>query len=290
MVALVRLLGNKNIETRRAAVMALNMCSRDMGAAVEICNMGGLVELIHMKDTHWKQLGEVCNDTMVRLLKQNPSAKFWNTGSLDNDDKTQDGFYDLGIGREFSYVAALKELAVEADIEVIVCDTTVDTKLGKLLESARAALAAEEEKEGRVRALANIVSQQLGGSLSYEDYGNFGFATDVQRAKLERKSNVLYVGDLTKGACRHRALLFKFLADQVGIECKLQRSRHVRGAHVGHAWNLVHTEFDKVFVVDLMHSVGNLYPEGSTDANKYARLDAFAFSTLIEGAGPALGL
>ena len=39
MVALVRLLGNKNIETRRAAVMALNMCSRDMGAAVEICNM-----------------------------------------------------------------------------------------------------------------------------------------------------------------------------------------------------------------------------------------------------------
>jgi hypothetical protein len=35
MVALVRLLGNKNIETRRAAVMALNMCSRDMGAAGE---------------------------------------------------------------------------------------------------------------------------------------------------------------------------------------------------------------------------------------------------------------
>jgi hypothetical protein len=134
---------------------------------------------------------QVCNDTMVRLLKQNPSAKFWNTGTLDNDDKTQDGFYDLGIGREFSYVAALKELAVEADIEVIVCDTSVDAKLAKLLESTRAALAAEEDKEGRVRALAKIVSQQLGGSLSYEEYGNFGFATDVQRAKLERKSNVL---------------------------------------------------------------------------------------------------
>jgi hypothetical protein len=175
-----------------------------------------------------------------------------------------------------------------------------------VLEKARAALAAEEDKEGRVRALANIVSEQLGGSLSYEEYGNFGFATDVQRAKLERKSNVLYVGDLTKGACRHRALLFKFLADQVGIECRLQRSRHVRGAHIGHAWNFVYvallpslyfcnilrryTDFDKVFVVDLMHAVGALYPEGSTDANKYARLDAFAFSTLIEGAGPALGL
>jgi hypothetical protein len=226
----------------------------------------------------------------VRLLKQNPSAKFWNTGSLDVDDKTQDGFYDLGIGREFSYVAALKELAVEADIEVIVCDSSADAKLGKLLDAARAALAAEEDKEGRVRALANLVSQQLGGSLSYEEYGNFGFATDVQRAKLERKSNVLYVGDLAKGACRHRALLFKFLSDQVGIECKLQRSRHVRGAHIGHAWNFVYTEFDKGFVVDLMHSVGALYPEGSVDANKYARLDAFAFSTLIEGSAPALGL
>jgi hypothetical protein len=33
---------------------------------------------------------------------------------------------------------------------------------------------------------------------------------------------------------------------KVGIECKLQRSRHVRGAHIGHAWNYVHTEFDKV--------------------------------------------
>ncbi len=107
---------------------------------------------------------------MVRLLKQNPSAKFWNTGTLDNDDKTQDGFYDLGIGREFSYVAALKELAVEADIEVIVCDTAADAKLAKLLAATRAALAAEEDKEGRVRALANIVSQQLGGSLSYEEY------------------------------------------------------------------------------------------------------------------------
>ena len=50
------------------------------------------------------------------------------------------------------------------------------------------------------------------------------------------------------------------------------------------------TQFDQVFVVDVMHVVGSLYPEGSTDANKYARLDAFAFSTLIEGAAPALGL
>lgn len=181
---------------------------------------------------------------------------------------------------------------MEADIEVLLADslnvlpcasggvTRQDAKLLALKETALQALGAIDEKEGRVVALAKLIASKLGNSVSYEDYGDFGFSTDVQRAKAERNSNVVSIGDLTKGACRHRAFLFKFLCDQVGLECGLHRSRHVRGAHVGHAWNTVYVEFDKVVVVDLMHSVGAMYPDGSDEARRYARMGAFAFSTL----------
>ena len=54
---------------------------------------------------------------------------------------------------------------------------------------------------------------------------------------------VVLIGELRVGICRHRALLFKYLADLLGLRCRVARGeyRYGRGADDvdGHAWNVV---------------------------------------------------
>ncbi|QQG35432.1 MAG: hypothetical protein HYS17_07745 [Micavibrio aeruginosavorus] len=53
------------------------------------------------------------------------------------------------------------------------------------------------------------------------------------------------------GQCRHRALLFKVLADETGVPCALVRGRYVDGDVQGpHAWNEVKLEDGKRLLVD----------------------------------------
>lgn len=58
----------------------------------------------------------------------------------------------------------------------------------------------------------------------------------VRLLKRQRQSNVVPLGSLPYGVCRHRAILFKYLCDRTSIPCEL-----VRGYldYVPHAWNVV---------------------------------------------------
>ncbi|KAH7281677.1 hypothetical protein KP509_36G058100 [Ceratopteris richardii] len=58
----------------------------------------------------------------------------------------------------------------------------------------------------------------------------------VRLLKAQRQSNVLPLGLLPYGVCRHRAILFKYLCDRASLQCEL-----VRGYldYVPHAWNVV---------------------------------------------------
>lgn len=60
--------------------------------------------------------------------------------------------------------------------------------------------------------------------------------TSVSLLKAQRQSNVVPLGLLPYGVCRHRAILFKYLCDRASLPCVL-----VRGYldYVPHAWNLV---------------------------------------------------
>ena len=105
---------------------------------------------------------------------------------------------------------------------------------------------------------------------------------------------MLWIGDMRRGACRHRAFLFKFLCDQVtpGL-ARLERAKITKGAHVGHAWNCVKFYGDNdadgqqiIYTIDLMHSIGQLFNNG-TDllppdewVAKYQHQDVYHFSAL----------
>eukprot|EP00249_Psilotum_nudum_P023338 c28834_g1_i1 orf=729-4661(+) len=58
----------------------------------------------------------------------------------------------------------------------------------------------------------------------------------IRNLKMQRGSNVVLLGSLPYGICRHRAILFKYLCDRVSVPCEL-----VRGYldYMPHAWNIV---------------------------------------------------
>ncbi|MCO5554713.1 hypothetical protein L7F22_008247 [Adiantum nelumboides] len=60
--------------------------------------------------------------------------------------------------------------------------------------------------------------------------------TSARLLQAQRQSNVVPLGLLPYGVCRHRAILFKYLCDRASVPCEL-----VRGYldYVPHAWNVV---------------------------------------------------
>ncbi|KAL1145362.1 hypothetical protein V6Z11_A11G293800 [Gossypium hirsutum] len=72
-------------------------------------------------------------------------------------------------------------------------------------------------------------------------------------------TSVLPIGSLNTGLSRHRALLFKVLADSIKLPCKLVKGSHFTGVE-DDAVNIVKLEEEREFLVDLMAAPGTLIP------------------------------
>nr|XP_023490352.1 armadillo repeat-containing protein 3-like [Equus caballus]XP_023491001.1 armadillo repeat-containing protein 3-like [Equus caballus] len=115
----------------------------------------------------------------------------------------------------------------------------------------------------------------MGGKIPKEKLHDFGWELHISELKYQLKSNVVPIGQIKKGTFYHRALLFKALADKIGIGCSL-----VRGEY-GRAWNEVKLMNEsrkgaigglpppEVYIVDLMFHPGGLMKLRSRDADLY---------------------
>lgn len=252
---------------------------------------------------------QVSEDAVDRLLQKSQSAKLWLRGEVDFEDCTADGWFDMGVGRPYTALDVLVGETMNTNREVLLADTRQDKRLAELLalvdqecdklKLSKSVLdmrdaASTNIKKACVSKIAELISNKMGGSISYAKYIDFGYATEVQRCKALRRSNVVWIGDLNKGVCRHRAFLFKFICDiKLPYLCRLERAKIERGAHVGHAWNTIKFYGDvdqegqqKSYTVDLMHDVGKMYDNG-TDlyaadewCAKYQRKDIYHFLSL----------
>ncbi|XP_077752938.1 armadillo repeat-containing protein 3 isoform X3 [Canis aureus] len=132
--------------------------------------------------------------------------------------------------------------------------------------------------EEQIEALAKYVAEKMGGKVSKEKLHDFGWELHISELKFQLKSNVVPIGQIKKGIFYHRALLFKALADKIGIGCSL-----VRGEY-GRAWNEVKLMNEsrkgligalpplEVYVVDLMFHPGRLMKLRSKEADLYRYL------------------
>ncbi|XP_005386987.2 PREDICTED: armadillo repeat-containing protein 3 isoform X2 [Chinchilla lanigera] len=127
----------------------------------------------------------------------------------------------------------------------------------------------------QIEVLAKYVAEKMGGKIPKDKLPDFSWELHISELKFQLKSNVIPIGYIKKGIFYHRALLFKALADKIGIGCSV-----VRGEY-GRAWNEVKLldqsrkgvtgglPAPDTYIVDLMFHPGGLMKLGSKEANLY---------------------
>ncbi|XP_041824980.1 armadillo repeat-containing protein 3 isoform X2 [Melanotaenia boesemani] len=151
---------------------------------------------------------------------------------------------------------------------------TGDVSLQLLVKEAKESILPLNDERKQYAALARLVSGAMGGEVPVEKLHEFSWVLHLSELKFQLQSNVVPIGLISKGIYCHRALLFKCLADCIGMSCTLVRGEYNR------AWNEVFLFSENpsnnhsssppsLYIVDLMHQPGNLLALNSPAALKY---------------------
>ncbi|TYI22465.1 hypothetical protein ES332_A06G105200v1 [Gossypium tomentosum] len=110
-----------------------------------------------------------------------------------------------------------------------------------------------------VQKIAEIVVNRMGGLVA--DADEMLRMWTLRSYELRRSLNaiILPLGRLDVGLSRHRALLFKVLADRINLPCMLVKGSYYTGTDDG-AVNLVRINNGSEYIIDLMGAPGTLIP------------------------------
>ncbi|XP_066345923.1 serine/threonine-protein kinase CTR1-like isoform X1 [Miscanthus floridulus] len=205
------------------------------------------------------------------------SYRLWVNGCLSWGDKIAHGFYNImGIdphlwamcnvaeeGRRLPSLAALRAVdATESSLEVVLVDKGADLVLIDLERRALNLVRALGVTLDLVRSLAVLVSDHMGGALRSED-GDLYLRWKAVSKKLKKRQKcvVVPIGGLSIGFCRHRAILFKVLADFIGLPCRIaQGCKYCSAPHRSSCLVKVDSErrYVREYVVDLVVEPGSI--------------------------------
>ncbi|XVF50486.1 hypothetical protein PTKIN_Ptkin04bG0104900 [Pterospermum kingtungense] len=166
--------------------------------------------------------------------------------------------------------------------EAVLVDRAFDANLLKLERKAlqmTAKLRSESlafASSNLVQKLAVLVSEYMGGPVADPDSMSRAWQSLSYSLKATLGSRILPLGSLTIGLSRHRALLFKVLADSAGIPCQLVKGQQYTGSE-DVAINFVKIDDGREYIVDLMADPGTLIP--SDAAGSQVEYDDSFFST-----------
>ncbi|CAA0840746.1 Protein kinase superfamily protein [Striga hermonthica] len=211
------------------------------------------------------------------------SYRLWATGCLSYYDKISDGFYNiLGInpyvwlmcnnleeGKKLPSLMALKAIDPnDTMLEVTLVDRHGDSQLRELEDKAKEIYFSAESTLALAEKLGKLVAFHMGGSFPVEQGDlEFGWKLVNRRLKDLNKCIVFPVGDLSMGLCRHRAILFKKLADYIGLPCRIARGcKYCISDHRSSCLIKIEDEgmLPREFVVDLVGQPGNLHGPDSS--------------------------
>lgn len=211
------------------------------------------------------------------------SYRFWVSGCLSYSDKISDGFYSiLGMdpylwlmcnnsedGKRIPSLLLLKETEPnDTSMEVVLIDRREDSRLKELEDKAHELYCSSDNMLVLVEKLGRLVAVYMGGNFQVEQ-GDLQKRWKLvsNRLKEFRKCIILPIGSLTMGLCRHRAILFKKLADYIGLPCRIARGcRYCKESHQSSC--LVKIDDDRKlsreYVVDLIGEPGNVHDPDSS--------------------------
>ncbi|KAK4486614.1 hypothetical protein RD792_006865 [Penstemon davidsonii] len=205
--------------------------------------------------------------------------RYWNYNALSYDDKILDGFYDLyGILTEStsSRMPSLVDLqgtplSDNISWEAILVNRASDAKLLNLEQKALEMATKVRSHTVNfvthvmVQKLASLVSEHMGGPVGDPENMLIAWRNLSHSLKSKHGSMVLPLGSLSFGLARHRALLFKVLADSLGIPCRLVKGEQFTGSD-DVAMNFVKIDDGREYIVDLMSDPGTLIPSDAAGA------------------------
>ncbi|KAL1536377.1 serine/threonine-protein kinase CTR1 isoform X2 [Salvia divinorum] len=215
------------------------------------------------------------------------SYRLWVSDCLSYSDKITDGFYNiLGMnpymwvmcneveeGRRMPSLIALSSVeANDSSLEVILVDRRGDSQLRELEDKAQEIYFSAESNLTLAEELGKLVALSFGGSFPSEQGDlNRGWKLVHQRFKDLYKCIVLPIGSLSMGLCRHRAILFKKLADYVGLPCRIARGCKYCDSDYQSSCLIKIEDERKIlreYVVDLVGQPGNIHdPDSSINGN-----------------------
>ncbi|KAH9690328.1 protein kinase domain-containing protein [Citrus sinensis] len=168
---------------------------------------------------------------------------------------------DLEEGKRLPSLMSLKDIdSTETSMEVVLIDRHGDSRLKELEDKAQELYCASENTLVLVEELGKLVAICMGGTFPIEQ-GDLHKRWKMHSKRLRkfRKCIVLPIGSLSMGLCRHRAILFKKLADYIGLPCRIARGcRYCEADHRSSC--LVKIEDDRrEYVVDLVGEPGNIH-------------------------------
>ncbi|KAL0309584.1 UNVERIFIED_CONTAM: Serine/threonine-protein kinase CTR1 [Sesamum radiatum] len=207
------------------------------------------------------------------------SHRFWVNGCLSYFDKVLDGFYmihgmdpyvwalcsDHQENGRIPSIESLKTIdpAFVSSVEVILVDRQGDPSLKELQNRVHTLSSSCTTTKEVVEQLAKLVCNHMGGAASS---GEDDLVTVWKECSDDLKdclgSTVLPIGSLSIGLCRHRSLLFKVLADIIGLPCRIARGCKFCTRNDASSC-LVRFGLDREYLVDLVEKPGYLFEPDS---------------------------
>ncbi|KAK3235802.1 hypothetical protein CYMTET_54018 [Cymbomonas tetramitiformis] len=165
--------------------------------------------------------------------------------------------------------------------EVIVVQLVEDHPLRKCLEDTENLAGREGNLRDKVKLVSKEVAKYCGGSMR----GSIVAETNrvMKEQKEKNNSNLVHLGMVSAGVCRHRSILFKLCCDRLNIPCRLVRgNQYTRDEaieeHGGHVWNVVDlaacpedSSKRDLKLCDVMQNPGKLYENSDFMVQQYHR-------------------
>ncbi|KAJ0768837.1 putative protein kinase TKL-CTR1-DRK-2 family [Helianthus annuus] len=227
-------------------------------------------ETAQIKAAKQRSLGCSPSESLVEFL----SLRYWSNNVVNYDEKVMDGFYDVyGIASnavtqgKMPSLIDLQARTVHDDVdhEVILVDRRIDKEL-QILEERVSNISLECKASGMsqivsrlVQRVANIVVGHMGGPVSDADEMLRRWTARSYELRNSLKTIVLPLGSIDCGLSRHRALLFKVLADKINLACSLVKGSYYTGTDDG-AVNFIKLDNGSEYIIDLMGAPGTLIP------------------------------
>ncbi|TKY52160.1 Serine/threonine-protein kinase EDR1 [Spatholobus suberectus] len=191
------------------------------------------------------------------------SRQYWEYNVLDYEEKVVDGFYDVYGPYNDSVMQGKMPSRTDLEAnpggsEVVIVNRKIDPALEELIQIAQC-IALDCPVTILVQRLAELVTSHMGGPVKDANIMLARWTETRADLRTSLHTIVLPLGSLNIGLSRHRALLFKVLADNINMPCRLVKGSHYTGVE-DDAVNIIKLEGEREFLVDLMAAPGTLIP------------------------------